>query len=293
MKKRTGRILQSLKLMSLTSAAFRRYNAGKEERRRLRPARILEGIRLQHISIMDDGISLSAVLERPGQGPCPLVIVLHGFCSNKDRPHTVAACQAMREAGFATLRFDLYGHGESGGEFKNHTIFKWISNTLAVIEYARRLDFVTDVYLSGHSQGGLTAALVGAMAPNLIKGLILRAPAFLIPRCAREGRMLSLKFDPCSIPDETEIIQGLRLGANYIRTAQLLCPEDAMDRYKNPVLILHGDEDDMVPLEDSRMAAKRYKNCRLEIIPGETHHFNRYPEQSRLLLHSFSLKMNL
>ena len=96
--------------------------------------------------------------------------------------------------------------------------------------------------------------------------------------------MLAMTFDPASLPDETEILKGLYLGANYVRTAQLLCPEDAMDRYKNPVLILHGDKDDMVPPEDSRLATQRYQNCRLEIIPGETHHFNRCEEQSRLLL---------
>ena len=149
---------------------------------------------MQNISVMDDGIRLSAVLERPDAGRCPLVIVLHGFTSNKDKPHTLAACEAMREAGFATLRFDLYGHGESGGAFKDHTLHKWISNTLTVLDYARSLDFVTDIYLSGHSQGGLTAALVGGMAPDLVKGLILRAPAFMIPRCAREGNMLGGPF---------------------------------------------------------------------------------------------------
>ena len=89
---------------------------------------------MQNLTIMDDGIRLSAILERPSANRCPLVIVLHGFTSSKDKGHTVAACEAMRQAGFATLRFDLYGHGESGGEFKNHTILKWISNTLAVIK---------------------------------------------------------------------------------------------------------------------------------------------------------------
>ena len=95
--------------------------------------------------IMDDGIRLSAVLERPDIERCPLAIVLHGFTSSKDRPHTLAACQAMREAGLATLRFDLYGHGESGGTFKEHTLYKWISNTLAVIDRARMLDFVPGI----------------------------------------------------------------------------------------------------------------------------------------------------
>ncbi len=239
---------------------------------------------MQNLTIMDDGIQLSAVLERPSADRCPLVIVLHGFSSNKDKAHTVAACEAMREAGFATLRFDLYGHGDSGGEFKNHTIYKWISNTLAVLDCVRGWDFVSDIYLSGHSQGGLVSLLVGGMAPDLIKGLILRAPAFIIPRCAREGNMHGFAFDPLRVPEEIEIFKGLTLRANYARVAQTIHAEDAVDRFPGPVLLIHGDEDNIVPLEDSLIAAKRYQNCQLSVIPGETHHFNRFPEQMKTII---------
>ena len=239
---------------------------------------------MEKLTLMDDGIALSAILERPENTPCPLVIVLHGFTSNKEMFHTVAACQTMREAGFATLRFDLYGHGESGGAFRDHTLYKWISNTLAVLDYARTLDFVTDIYLSGHSQGGLTAALVGGMAPDLIKGLILRAPAFMIPRCAREGSVLGHGFDPLHIPREAEILPGLVLGGNYIRVAQTLHVEDAMDRFPGPVLLIHGDADDVVPAAESREAAKRYRHCQLAIIPGEGHHYDRCPEATQAVI---------
>lgn len=241
----------------------------------------------EEITILDDGIRLAGVLERPEAEPCPLVIFLHGFTSSKDRVHNISSCEAMRAAGFATLRLDLYGHGESGGEFKKHTLLKWISNTLAAIDYAQGLDFVTDIWLSGHSQGGLTAALVGGMAPDLVKGLILRAPAFMILRGAREGTMLGRRFDPARIPREFPVIKGLTLEGAYIRTAQLLRAEPAMDRFPGPVLLLHGELDDVVPPEDSREAARRYRSCRLEIIPGETHHFDRAPETMRALIRDF------
>lgn len=104
--------------------------------------------------IDDDGILLSAVLEKAekpeGAERRPLVILLHGFTSSKDRPHNLLAAAAMREAGCDTLRFDLYGHGESGGEFRKHTLYRWISNTMAVIDYVRGLGY-TELYLSGHS----------------------------------------------------------------------------------------------------------------------------------------------
>lgn len=234
--------------------------------------------------IHDDGIELSAVLEVPEKHDGHrLVILLHGFTSAKDRPHNIRAAAAMRDAGFATLRFDLYGHGESGGEFRNHTLFKWISNTMAVIHWALEHGY-DELYLSGHSQGGLVAALVAGMEADRIRGLILRAPAFMIPQGTRDGILIGGTFDPDHIPDEVDVIKGLKLSGDYLRVAQTIHVEDAADRFKGPVLILHGDQDDTVPLEDSKKFARRYACCDLRILEGETHHFDQNPERMENLI---------
>ncbi len=231
--------------------------------------------------IMDGGIPLQAVMERPTDRPAPLLIFLHGFTSSKDRPHNIAFCEAVREAGFATLRMDMYGHGESGGRFRDHTLTHWVSNALAAVRWAEAQDWVTEVWLAGHSQGGLTAALAAGEAPERVRGLILRAPAFMIPDCARKGDMLGARFDPADIPDDLPVIKGLTLDGNYLRVAQGIRPEEAIDRFPGPVLILHGDRDDVVPAEDSVKAAARYARCTLVILPGETHHFDHDPERMK------------
>lgn len=234
--------------------------------------------------IYDDGIKLSAVLEIPEEHDGHrLVILLHGFTSTKDRPHNIRTAAAMRDAGFATLRIDLYGHGESGGAFRNHTLFKWVSNAMAVIHWALEQGY-DDLYLSGHSQGGLVAALVAGMESDRIRGLILRAPAFMIPQGARDGHLLGGSFDPDHIPDEMDVIKGLKLSGDYLRVAQTIHVEDAVDRFKGPVLILHGDKDDTVPLEDSKKFAKRYACCELVILDGETHHFDHNPDQMESII---------
>ena len=234
--------------------------------------------------IHDDGIRLSAELEKPGDPDCRrIVILLHGFSSAKDRPHNLLAAKAMRGAGFATLRFDLYGHGESDGEFRKHTLFKWIGNTMTVIDAVREMGY-TDIRLSGHSQGGLAAALVAGMEPDRISGLILRAPAFLIPGCCREGNLLGYTIDPDHIPDSFPVIKGLTLDGNYIRVAQTIRVEDFVDRYQGPVLILQGDEDSEVPLDSVRPFAERYGNCTLKVIAGESHHFDRHPEEMQRII---------
>ena len=245
----------------------------------------------QEMMIPDDGIGLSAVLETPeGEEKLPLVIILHGFGSAKDRIHTVRIAEAMRDAGFATLRLDLYGHGESGGEFRKHTLYKWIGNTLAAIDYMRELGY-GELYLSGHSQGGLVAALTAGMEPDRIRGLVLRAPAFVIPQGAREGHLLGYDFDPERIPDFIPLPQGVCINGNYIRVAQAVYAEPAADRFRGPVLILHGDEDDVVSAEDSRKMAARYADCELAVMKGETHHFDRHPEEMQELVRNFMKKL--
>ena len=223
--------------------------------------------------IQDDGIRLNAKLDMPethGE-KCPLVIVIHGFTGHMEERHIVAVSQGLNEIGFATLRVDMYGHGNSDGKFENHTLYKWLTNALAVIDYARGLDFVSDLYLCGHSQGGMTVMLAGAMKQDVIRGLIPLSPAWMIPEEARKGTLLGEHFDPDRIPEVLPAWGENGLGGNYVRVAQTIHVEDAIDRFTGPVLIVHGDEDETVPVEYGIRAAERYRDCKLVLIPGDTH----------------------
>ena len=139
--------------------------------------------------IKEDGLRLNASIDMPANAgaKCPLVIVIHGFTGHMEERHILAVSRTMNEIGFATLRVDMYGHGHSDGAFKDHTLYKWLTNALTVIDYARGLDFVTDIYLCGHSQGGLTVMLAAALKHDCIRGLIPMSPACMIPELARKG----------------------------------------------------------------------------------------------------------
>ena len=228
--------------------------------------------------ISDDGIKLNAKLERPmnAGGNCPLVIILHGFTGHMEERHLVAVSETLNEIGFATLRVDLYGHGNSEGTFHDHTLYKWLTNTMTVIDYARSLYFVTDLYLCGHSQGGLTAVLAGGMKHEVIQGIILLSPACMIPELARKGELLGTKFDPNHLPEELQVWGEWTLGNNYIRVAQTLHVEEAIDRYDGPVLIVQGDQDDPGLIRSAVDAAKRYRNCKLVMIEGDTHCYDHH-----------------
>ena len=253
---------------------------------------------MKEFSIDCDGIGLHAKLEMPsGMGDemppdgakCPLLIVIHGFTGHMEEPHIVAAARSASEAGFAALRVEMYGHGKSGGSFQNHDLYKWVINALRVIDYAKGLDFVSDLYLCGHSQGGLLAMLAAGMKPDDIKALIPLAPAWMIPDGAREGFLLGQHFDPQHIPDKLNA-WGRELDGNYLRVAQTIHPEEEIARYHGPVLIVQGDADEAVPLAYAEKAAQLYENAELVIIPGDTHCYDHHLETVTDAIKGFLLK---
>ena len=193
--------------------------------------------------LRDDGINIHVKLDLPdvsaagAEDRLPLLILIHGFTGNMEENHLLAVKQAALESGFAVLRAEMYGHGMSGGAFRDHTLYKWISNAMTVIDYARGLDFVSGLYLAGHSQGGLLTILIGAMEKDRLKAILPLSPALKIPVDARSGNVLGMPFDPDRIPEQVEDGEGLVLGGNYIRIAQMIDAEAAIRRYKGPVLI--------------------------------------------------------
>ncbi len=242
--------------------------------------------------IMDDGIRLNARLDMPREraGRCPLVIVIHGFTGHSEERHITAVSRMFNEIGCATLRVDMYGHGLSGGEFRNHTLFKWMTNAMTVIDYARTLDFVTDLYLCGHSQGGLTVMLAAALKRECIRGIVPMSPATIIPEDARRGLTLGVAYDPDNIPEEICSSYGWVLGGNYLRAAQTIHVEEAIDRYPGPVLLVHGDADETVPVRRAIEAAARYRDAQLAILPGDTHCYDYHLEEAVAAVRTWMLE---
>ena len=232
------------------------------------------------MAIMDDGIRLAADIDMPEnvKEKMPVVVLIHGFTGWRTEPHILAVAKAFTDCGYAVLRADMYGHGESGGEFKNHTLFKWMTNAMTLVDYARALPFADRIYIAGHSQGGLMAMLAAALKHDVISGLAALSPACMIPEGARKGWLLGEHFDPDHIPDVLRAWDGRELSGNYVRAAQTINVEEAIDRFTGPVLLVHGDDDEAVPFVYGKKAAERYKNCEFVPIPGEDHCYTRHPD---------------
>jgi pimeloyl-ACP methyl ester carboxylesterase len=185
----------------------------------------------------------------------------------------------------------MFGHGKSDGKFEEHDLFRWLENGMTVTEYAQSLDFATDIYLIGHSQGGLTTVLLAGMMPQAFKAAIPLSPAVMVPDGARSGKLLGYSFDPHNIPDMLHANSEQSIKGRYVRAAQLINIDWAISNYKNPVFIVHGDEDEAIPVKYSEELNTKYENSELVIIKGDDHCYNYHLDEVIEAVKGFMLKV--
>lgn len=121
-----------------------------------------------------------AVRARKGKGKNkgPGLVWLGGFMSDMKGTKAVALDAWAERQGRACLRFDYSGHGESGGDFRNGTIGRWLEECVAV--YTKFCSGPQMVI--GSSMGGWLALLLAARLRELedsapLAGMVLIAPA--------------------------------------------------------------------------------------------------------------------
>jgi pimeloyl-ACP methyl ester carboxylesterase len=107
----------------------------------------------------------------------PALVWLGGYRSDMKGTKAVELESHARETGLACLRLDYSGHGESGGEFRDGTISRWLAEALAVIDHAGFQRLI----LIGSSMGGWIALRavqeLRARGSAKVEGMVLIAPA--------------------------------------------------------------------------------------------------------------------
>jgi pimeloyl-ACP methyl ester carboxylesterase len=110
----------------------------------------------------------------------------------------------------------------------------------------------------------------------------------MIPEVCRQGSILGADFDPEHIPEMVET-EEWSLSGNYIRVAQSIFVEPAIERFGGPVFIVHGDADETVPYSYAVKAAEKYKNCKLVSIHGADHCFNGHLDELYTVIRSWKV----
>lgn len=199
----------------------------------------------------------------------PLVIFCHGLGGSSDDMIPYASLLAQR--GYAGYVFDFIGgspSSRSGGNFHEMGLSTEISDLKAVYTSLTLPARFSKVYLAGHSQGSVVAAMA-ARDLRPVDGLILLSPAFVMNDFFHES------FPGVDdIPAEMTLFQ-LRVGRRYITEAWMAEFKAVYQAYNGRVLIIHGSDDTVVPLSYAIDAAKAYQDALLIVLPNVRHTFKR------------------
>ena len=212
------------------------------------------------------GERLDYTFHEGEKGSKNIVILGHGVTGNKDRPFVVALGEGLAAAGFAALRFSFSGNGDSEGKFTDSTISKEVDDLGAVLDV---IEGYTICYV-GHSMGGAVGVLRASEDSRI--QLLVSLAGMVHTKAFAQREFGDVTPDEGFMWDEPDC----PLSQAYMDDlAQINTVVDRSPQITVPWLLVHGDEDDVVPIEDSHdILAKADEGAQLITLEGANHVFS-------------------
>ncbi|MBI1312211.1 alpha/beta fold hydrolase [bacterium] len=206
----------------------------------------------------DGTTTLRGVFLKP-KSPRGTVIVCHGVGANHADIEDIHL--VLVESGFQVLTFDFRGHGHSDG----HTITYGLNERLDVLgaydACLARPDVDPErVFALGVSMGGASLAMALPEMPQ-VKAVVLDSAFASLPSMVR----YQFRFAPEFVrPALTEVARGFgwnEIGADI----NSLVPARVLQNVDVPTLIIHGDDDHIVPVAQAYELDAACRNSSLDI----------------------------
>ena len=236
------------------------------------------------IVFYNHGQQLIGMLHTPDQVrvPCPAVVFFHGFTGTKAEPHRifVKTARKLTSLGFYAFRFDFRGCGDSEGDFTEMTISGEISDASRSIDVLTTIEGVdaNRIGVLGLSMGGCVAACVSGQDAR-VKSTVLWSPVSDEPPDLLQT-MLGAYANRPNPADEAfvDFWNGNTVGRAFFEELPHIKPSKQIQAFSGPLLILHGDNDETIPV----IYGKRYYELmkdrdaltEIEVISQADHTFN-------------------
>jgi len=249
---------------------------------------------------LDSGRSLSGILDLPSKpGPRPTVLICHGFKGFMEWGFFPYLAALLADRGFVAVRFNFSGSGMLPGDdlvtdtkafsAATHSMdlaeLSYVIDALGVEIAPQRIDR-RRIGLLGHSRGGGTSILATGhtATKNPVRSLVTWSAVSTFDRLTEEQKVGWRESGRLPI---TNARTGQEIGLDRVvledleRSSNRLDILAAASRCQVPWLIVHGQADETVPVDEARWLADRGpKTAQLEIIAqgshtfGATHPFN-------------------
>lgn len=219
------------------------------------------------------GERLDAALH-PGTKAGVLLVLGHGVTGNKDRPLLVALAEGLAALGWPCLRLSFSGNGESEGKFEYSCITKEIGDLKAALD---SIPANVQVAYVGHSMGGAVGVMTAAKDARIRALISVAGMTHTADFVKREFGDVEpdagCMWDEPECPLSSAFIDDLtNIGTTLSAASEITCPW----------LLIHGEDDDVVPIVDGQDAFAAAKSAKEWLpVPDAGHSFG---EQSYPLI---------
>lgn len=227
-----------------------------------------------------DGLTIPALLTLPLNAEpenAPLIVMPHGGPEAHDVVGFDWMAQYFASRGYMILQPNFRGSSGFGAAFRDAGLGEWggkmqddITDGVNALVRSGRVD-PSRICIIGASYGGYAALAGGAFTPDLYRCVAAIAPVADLPAMLREERRdhgakhwvvdywRSLIGDPRAERDKLEAIS----------------PVNSAEKFQAPVLLIHGRDDLVVPMSQSRAMESALKRAGKDVqmieLKGEDH----------------------
>ena len=247
--------------------------------------------------------------------PLGTVLLSHGYAEHSGR--YVHLRSALTRAGYDVAFYDHAGHGTSGGPRARVDVGTLIRDfgdaRRATLAHAR----TPDLFLFGHSMGGIIAAASTILDPTRLRGTVLSVPALrplphvspsrarrllpvarispglVVTKGASEMKVSPLSRDPQVQRDFDADPLTYKGGVPILTGTTMILQGDEVlrraDRLTTPTLVMHGSGDLLADLRGSRDFVRAARGAHpdadvhLRIVDGAYHELLNEPEGPGLI----------
>ncbi len=231
----------------------------------------------------------------PDGQPKPVVVFVHGFKGFKDWGHFNVLADYFARQGFVFIKLNLSHNGivpGGTGDLEDLEAFGNNNFSLELDDLGALLDSLywhgeapipapemdlSRLFLVGHSRGGGLAMLKAAEDAR-VRAVAAWAPISDIDQRWSEEVMKRWQAEGVQYIDNTRTGQRMPLYYQLVEDFQankerLDIPGNVREKLSQPLLILHGDEDETLPVTMAHNLKSWKPDAELVILPGAGHMF--------------------
>lgn len=214
------------------------------------------------------GSDLAGTLDLPGGPPRAVAIFAHCFTCDRTSRAASRVAKALTHAGYAVLRFDFTGLGDSDGSFADTTFSTNLDDLRAAARWLAD-ELEPPRLLVGHSLGGAAVLAIAGELESVRAVAVIGAPS-------TPDHVTRLLSDAVSAPDgHLAVTIGTRSLHISPDLARDLSAQPQLERIRalgKPLLVLHSPRDAVVGINEARTIFEAARHPKSFVVLDEADH---------------------